>query len=131
MKPDPSTAEIIASGSTSPSPVYSRLAAHPMLGELVDLFVQEMPDRLNALKVQATSRDWGQLARTAHQLKGAGGSYGFDEITPCAARLEAAARDAQQDETILLALDELLSLCRRVRSGTPQTDHYLQQRPSS
>jgi len=94
----------------------------PMLGELVDLFVQEMPDRINTLEAQATNRDWSQLARTAHQLKGSGGSYGFDEITPCAARLEAAARDAQQEETILLALDELLSLCRGVRSGTSQAE---------
>ena len=105
-----------------PAFVYSHLAADPDLGELVDLFVQEMPDRINALDAQAKSRNWNQLAETAHQIKGAAGSYGFDEITPCAARLEAAAREARQEEQILSALDELLSLCRRVRSGKPQAD---------
>jgi PAS domain S-box-containing protein len=102
--------------------VGSSLAADPELAALVDRFVQEMPERIHALDAQAKRRDWIQLARTAHQIKGAAGSYGFDEITPSAARLEAAAREARQDEQILSALDELLSLCRRVRSATPQTD---------
>ena len=71
------------------------------------------------LEIHANNRDWNQLTRTAHQIKGAAGSYGVDEITPCAARLEIAAREARQEEQILAALDELLSLCCRVRSGTP------------
>ena len=118
----PQPARANASTTILPTFVYSHLAADPDLGELVDLFVQEMPDRINALDAQAKSRDWNQLAETAHQIKGAAGCYGFDEITPYAARLEAAAREAQQEEQILSALDELLTLCRRVRSGKPQAD---------
>jgi hypothetical protein len=67
--------------------VYSPLADDPDYGELVDLFVQEIPERINALDAQAESRDWNQLAETAHKLKGAAGCYGFGEITLCAARL--------------------------------------------
>ena len=70
----------------------------------------------------AKNRDWKQLAKTAHQLKGAAGSYGFDEITPYVARLEAALRETQQEDQILSALDELVTLCRRVRAGKPQAD---------
>lgn len=102
--------------------VYSSLAADPDLRELVEMFVREMPDRINTLETQMRSRDWQQLARTAHQLKGAAGSYGFEAITPYAARLESAARDARQEDRILAALDELLDLCRRMRSGVPQTE---------
>jgi len=53
-------------------------------------------------------------------MKGAAGCYGFGEITPCAARLESAAKEALPEQQILSTLDELLTLCRRVRSGTPQ-----------
>jgi HPt (histidine-containing phosphotransfer) domain-containing protein len=67
-----------------------------------------MPDRINALDAQAKRRDWNQLAQTAHQLKGAAGSYGFDGITPYAARLEAALRESRQEDQILSALDELV-----------------------
>jgi len=117
-----STSESKASTAALPAFVYSPLAADPDLGGLVDLFVQEMPERISVLDAQAKSRDWNQLAQTAHKIKGAAGSYGFDEITPCAARLEAAAREARQERQILSALDELLSICRRVRSGKPPAD---------
>ena len=59
-----------------------------------------MPDRIASLVNQAAERDWAQLARTAHQLKGAAGSYGFNEITPSAAKLEAMARNGEQEEAI-------------------------------
>jgi len=120
--PHSSTSESRASTTLLPTFVYSHLAADPDLGELVDIFVQEMPDRIDALDAQAKSRDWSQLAETAHQIKGTAGCYGFEEITPCAARLEAAAREAEQEPQILAVLDELLSLCRRIRSGKPQAD---------
>ena len=120
--PDSSTSESQANTTILPTFVYSHLAADPDLGELVDIFVQEMPDRINALDAQAKSRAWNQLAQTAHQIRGAAGSYGFDEVTPYAARLEAAAREVKDEEQILSALDELISLCRRVRSGKPQAD---------
>jgi CheY-like chemotaxis protein/HPt (histidine-containing phosphotransfer) domain-containing protein len=120
--PDSPTSASQASTTMLPTFVYSHLASDPDLGELVDLFVQEMPDRIIALDAQAKSRNWNQLAETAHQIKGAAGSYGFGEITPYAARLEAAAQEARQEEQILSALDELIGLCRRVRSGKPQAD---------
>lgn len=102
--------------------VYSDLAADPDLNELVEMFVQEMPDRINALETQARSGDWQQLTRTAHQIKGAAGSYGFKAITPYAARLEDAARRGCPEHEILAALGELLGLCRRVRCGLPPAD---------
>ena len=108
--------------------VYSPLAADPDYGELVDLFVQEIPERINALDAQAKSRDWNQLAKTAHKLKGAAGCYGFGEITPCAARLETLAKEAQQEQQILSTLAELRRICHRVRSGKPQEEELLDGR---
>lgn len=99
--------------------VHSALAADPNLGELVGSFVDGLPNRICALKTQVESGDWEQLRRTVHQLKGAAGSYGFHAITHSAVRLEDAARDGCQEEEVLLALDELLGLCRRVRAGVP------------
>jgi CheY-like chemotaxis protein/HPt (histidine-containing phosphotransfer) domain-containing protein len=120
--PDPSTVENKTSTPMPTAYVYSSLATDPDLGELVDIFVQEMPDRINALESQAQNRDWQQLTRTAHQLKGAAGSYGFEAITPYAARLEIAARDGRQEDEILLSLDELLGLCRAMQAGVPQSN---------
>ncbi len=99
--------------------IYSTLADDPSLGELVEMFVNELPDRITALETEARGGNWARLGRLAHQLKGAAGNHGFDAILPCAARLERAVQEQCADDQILAALDELLELCRRVRFGTP------------
>ena len=60
MNPMPSTHGSTMSSSVSPGPVYSRLAADPVLGELVELFVQEMPGRIHAFEALARRRDWSE-----------------------------------------------------------------------
>ena len=112
-----------ASATKLPTLLYSDLDVvdDPELGELVALFVAELPDRIKALEAQAKSRDWNGLARSVHFLKGAAGTYGFGAITPCAARLEAAVREAQSEERVLAMGDELVGLCLRLRAGNPDT----------
>jgi HPt (histidine-containing phosphotransfer) domain-containing protein len=98
-------------------PIYSTLGADPDLAELVALFVDEMPERIGALLEQLHRGKWQQLERTAHQLKGAAGSYGFPAVTPYAARLERAVRHSEGEDQIRARLDELIHLCSRLRSG--------------
>jgi CheY-like chemotaxis protein/HPt (histidine-containing phosphotransfer) domain-containing protein len=112
-----------ASPVTASDLLYSDLAADPDLCELVEMFVGEMPGRITTLETQARNRDWQQLNRTAHQLKGAAGSYGFGAITPFALRLENATKTDCQEEAILAALDDLLKLCRQVRAGESPKAH--------
>ena len=103
-------------------PIYSSLGADPLLGEIVKIFVEEIPSRVETLVSQAAADDWEALGRTAHQLKGAFGSHGFDQLTLTAKRLETAAReDSPEEENILQALDELIGMCKRLQPGTPET----------
>ncbi len=106
-------------GIQATEPLFSSLGGDSDLGEIVDLFVEEMPDRVATLLRQLEEADWGELRRTAHQLKGAAGSYGFDPITPYAARLEVAVSESEPEEQIRRAVDELVGLCERTRGGTP------------
>ncbi|HET6879800.1 MAG TPA: Hpt domain-containing protein [Pirellulales bacterium] len=94
---------------------YSRLAADPLLADIVAMYVAEMPDRIAALVQRWKARDAQGLATLAHQLKGAAGSHGFDQLTPYAARLEGAARGAAAESEMQEALDALVQACRRVR----------------
>jgi histidine phosphotransfer protein HptB len=100
--------------------IYSRLAPDPDLCDIVDLFVEEMPDRIAALLTQLQSADIEGLRRTAHQLKGAAGSYGFDSISPAAARVESAIRDGEDEERLHETVQDLVSLCQCVRPGVPE-----------
>ena len=100
-------------------PMYSVLSEDPDLGEIVEMFVDEMPDRVANLLSRLESGDWEELGRAAHQLKGAAGSYGFDAISPAAGQVEQAIRDGEPEEDIRRTVDSLVGLCRRARFGRP------------
>jgi HPt (histidine-containing phosphotransfer) domain-containing protein len=102
-------------------PIHSSLAEDAGLGEIVELFVAEMPERIERLLSRAAAGDWPELGRLAHQLKGAAGSYGFEPVSPAAARLEAAVQCECPEAQIRAALDELIGMCRRMRAGLPES----------
>jgi HPt (histidine-containing phosphotransfer) domain-containing protein len=97
--------------------IFSTYGGDPVLGEMVELYVAEMPDRIAALERAFSDGDCESLRRTAHQMKGAAGSYGFDLLTEAAAELESAVRENQPLQRIQQALEELIGLCRRIRAA--------------
>lgn len=105
--------------STS-DPLYSTLGGDPDLGEIVELFVEEMPERVSNLLNLMESQDWDELRRAAHQLKGAAGSYGFGPISPAAAQVEDAIRSSDGEEQIRQTVEELVNLCSRAKAGAPE-----------
>jgi HPt (histidine-containing phosphotransfer) domain-containing protein len=98
---------------------YSVLGDDRDLAEIVALFVEEMPLRVRHLQAHFGCANWDELGRLTHQLKGAAGSYGFDQLTPFAARLEKAVRNGEPQASIRAALEELVEACGRVRAGAP------------
>lgn len=106
---------------TAPLAIYSTLNDDEDLLDLVDLFVSEIPQRTAKLVELMSQRDIEELGRFAHQLKGAAGSYGFDVVTPYAARLEQAARSGESIEEVQAALTEVVEVCGRLRAGLPSS----------
>ncbi len=102
------------------SAIYSSLGGDPELAELVELFVAEMPGRIELLLAHYDRADWEKLGRTAHQLKGAAGSYGFDAISPMAGELESQVRSGAEAKCIQRSLDELTAISRCLRAGVPE-----------
>jgi signal transduction histidine kinase/CheY-like chemotaxis protein/HPt (histidine-containing phosphotransfer) domain-containing protein len=76
----------------------------------VDGFLGRLPARIAALTSLVEADDLGEIQRLAHQLKGAGTSYGFPAITLTAARLEASAKAADQCDAIRSQVNELVQL---------------------
>ncbi len=56
--------------------------------ELIELFLAELPNRVQSLNQAADSGDFAHMNRLAHQLKGAAPGFGFDSIGNAAALLE-------------------------------------------
>jgi len=81
--------------------------------EIVREFAAELPDRASELERCLEAADLAQLQTMAHQLKGAGGGYGFAPITERAASLEHALKEGQ-DETVVK--DRTRELCEVLRA---------------
>ena len=106
--------------STKQASVYSTLGSDPDLGELVEMFVDEMPQRVEKLTGLLENAQWEELRRGAHQLKGAAGSYGFLEISPLAAILEDKILAGQPEDEIRQVLETLREMCLAARAGVPE-----------
>jgi HPt (histidine-containing phosphotransfer) domain-containing protein len=98
--------------------LYSSLAFDADLAPLVDLFVEDLPDRAELLLDRLQVSDFEGLRRLAHQMSGAAGSYGFQEITTEAAVLEDAIIRGATEEDLAASVNSLIDLLRRARRGT-------------
>ncbi|MCA9230949.1 MAG: Hpt domain-containing protein [Planctomycetales bacterium] len=100
--------------------VHSNLSGDPDLAQQVEFFVSRLPQRTKSLRRYAKKQDWKLLSRAAHQLRGFGQSYGFEELSRQAANLEDACCVAGQEFQRLEALEELLATCDQLRAGAPE-----------
>lgn len=94
--------------------VRSDLANDADMTELVQYFVNEMPERVRLLAECWRDRRLGDLRRVAHQLKGASAGYGFPVIGAAAKRLEDAIHAEHEIESVQREVDALIDMCRRV-----------------
>lgn len=104
----------------STKPIRSEYAADPDMIDLVQLFASEMPTRVALVRSCWEDKRLDDLKRVAHQLKGAGGGYGFSSVGDAAGRLEAGVKralDGRENsdlESIRKQVDELLDVLNRV-----------------
>jgi len=98
-------------------PLLSDFAGDADMVELIELFVDELPQRAQQLNQAFQAQDWNTMATLAHQLKGAGGGYGFPQITEAAFHVEQNAR-AQDTQELTESLGQLIALCRRAQAAS-------------
>jgi HPt (histidine-containing phosphotransfer) domain-containing protein len=113
------------SAGTTPNapgaPIVSTLAGDPDMVELIQLFVEEIPERVRALQEFWQRGELDELRRIAHQIKGAGGGYGFPTLGDTAAKLEQeiklAANSPDHTASIARQVEELTHICARLRAA--------------
>ena len=107
--------------STDAAPVdaiHSDYADDPDLGGVLEQFVAGLDAQMTAMREAIDGSYPEELQRLAHQLKGAGGGYGYPALTEEAAILEQAAK-AGDTEQARLTLRRLTDLCQAIRRGLP------------
>jgi HPt (histidine-containing phosphotransfer) domain-containing protein len=120
---DPTTDPAQVSTGPVLAPLRSEFADDPEMSELVQLFVGELPARLDAMASAWEQGDVAALRRLTHQLKGAGAGYGFPAVGKAAGEVEKAVVafgggiPEAEVEKVRQKVDELLALCRRAASA--------------
>lgn len=88
-----------------------------LLAELIDLFFQDAPDRMAAIKDAVQASNWVGLAERAHSLKGSCASLGAVRMASLCAKLEAMGRDLAQRIDAVDVYGELEDEFVRVREA--------------
>ena len=102
----------------SPPPLISEFAHDEAFRELIEEFVGSLPSRTETMQRAMAETDYETVGRLAHQLKGAGGGYGFPEITDACRALELAVRNKQRMPSHLgPLLEDVCSVCERAVAG--------------
>jgi PAS domain S-box-containing protein len=96
------------------SPVVSSLPAHdPVFREIVEGFADRLKEQLDEMRSAWSRRDFEEVARLAHWLKGAGGTVGFHVFTEPAKRLQELTQQGQTRE-IDGVIAEIADLAERI-----------------
>ena len=80
---------------------------------LIGEFAKRLPARIQAMQAALANGHHEELQLQAHQLKGAGGSYGHPSLTRASAALEDAAK-ARDAEAAKIALNRLTTACQTI-----------------
>ncbi|MEN6449499.1 MAG: ATP-binding protein, partial [Thermoguttaceae bacterium] len=101
-------------------PVVSLLADDPEVAEILGGFVARLRGQTDAMRRALAERRLDELQRYAHQLKGAGGCYGYPFLTDACKTLEEAVKRGDPAAAGPM-LDGLEALCQAIQEGYEQT----------
>jgi PAS domain S-box-containing protein len=109
----------LASPAAEPSSdeaIYSTFRNDPDMAGIITEFVSQLPQRLSDMR-QAIANSQPDIAqRLAHQLKGAGGSYGYACLTDSAREVETHLKEHDM-EAVTLAMARLTHVCNNILVG--------------
>lgn len=72
------------------------------VAKLINLYLDDMPNRISMLNEQAKADDLLEVSATAHTIKGVSGNLGILRLHDKAAELEQAAKSAESTKTLAL-----------------------------
>lgn len=98
--------------------ITSSLADDPSYHKMIDMFVNDLPDRLKEMQEALDEGNLQDLAFKIHALKGLGNVAGFPIYTAKAEALERAVLDNQVDK-VRRQLDEMVQLCLKTKLPQP------------
>jgi two-component system sensor histidine kinase/response regulator len=99
--------------------IVSTFDGDPVMTEVLMEFIANLPNEVASLKSLLCEQNLSALRDAVHQLKGAGGSYGFQTVTNMAAIAERSLISNAPIETVRLQVDSLIELIGQIRGFNP------------
>lgn len=97
-------------------PIYSVYQAEDDFRELLEDFFEAAQERRDVLQASFAAGELSRVRTQAHQLKGAGGGYGFERLSELASDLEHACQQPNpRIEEIAPLLDDVVDYLSRIR----------------
>jgi HPt (histidine-containing phosphotransfer) domain-containing protein len=87
---------------------------YPGMLEIIAEFVDGLPGEVQKMTDFLEHNDMVSLRRVVHQLRGAGGGYGFNPITESAIRTEGSIDSPTSSNSVASEINFLLDLIRRI-----------------
>ena len=100
-------------------PLRSEFANDPDMGDLIKQYVGGLPEQVAMLMNLLREANLEALRREVHKIKGAGGGYGFSELTDLAAKAEKRIRAGAGLGEVTAELKALIERMRRVEGYEP------------
>lgn len=102
----------------NPEPIHSKFDNDPDMSELIGFFVDSLRQVSESIRSDFEKQDFAHLGRSAHQLKGAGGGYGFPTLTEAAMKVEVRVNAKMDAMGLKASVEELLDICQGVIKGS-------------
>ena len=71
---------------------------HDRMVKLINLFLEDMPDRMEQLRIEITGQQLKEAKDTAHTIKGVSGNLGVSQLESIVAELEIAVSNQANDD---------------------------------
>jgi signal transduction histidine kinase/DNA-binding response OmpR family regulator len=102
--------------------IRSEYAGDPDMQDLITQFVERLPTRVAEIQQLLSANNLDELRRTVHQIKGAGGGYGFPQLSKVASAAESQVNAGAAVEEIAAHVNELVEMLRRLEGYNPRNE---------
>jgi len=91
-----------------------------VVAKLMRQFLEELPGRAERIGKACVDKDRTQLMHLTHQLKGAAGIYGLNQISETARLVHQLVQEDVALEELQATVSELVDLCKQAAAQQPQ-----------
>jgi chemotaxis protein histidine kinase CheA len=89
-------------------------ASDPGMAALLDELLADLPSVVAEINAVVEQRQFDELKRIVHQVKGLGGMYGFEPLTELSGKIEALMTEAAPESDVMKQVESLVAMIHSI-----------------